>query len=148
LHSVLLEYLVVGLQGATYVCGVHGGILHKTHADVKTHYRPNAGEHLVRYYCWYSNVSRGKRRKAEGMSSGRWGRRRSMGAGSAPATTLERSGPPQSRATFPLDAGVRGDEYSTQTTATTEVWARRGAGGPGGAARPSARSFRTSYHSN
>jgi hypothetical protein len=27
---------------------------------------PNAGEHLVRYYGWYSNVSRGKRRKAEG----------------------------------------------------------------------------------
>jgi hypothetical protein len=26
---------------------------------------PNAGEHLVRYYGWYSNVSRGKRRKAE-----------------------------------------------------------------------------------
>jgi hypothetical protein len=27
---------------------------------------PNAGEHLVRYYGWYSNVSLGKRRKAEG----------------------------------------------------------------------------------
>ena len=27
---------------------------------------PNAGEHLVRYYGWYSNVSRGKRRKAQG----------------------------------------------------------------------------------
>ena len=27
---------------------------------------PNAGEHLVRYYGWYSNVSRGKRRKADG----------------------------------------------------------------------------------
>lgn len=26
---------------------------------------PNAGEHLVRYYGWYSNVSRGKRRKAQ-----------------------------------------------------------------------------------
>ena len=26
---------------------------------------PNAGEHLVRYYGWYSNVKRGKRRKAE-----------------------------------------------------------------------------------
>jgi hypothetical protein len=26
---------------------------------------PNAGEHLVRYYCWCSNVSRGKRRKAQ-----------------------------------------------------------------------------------
>ncbi|RPI01033.1 MAG: hypothetical protein EHM71_16775 [Zetaproteobacteria bacterium] len=24
---------------------------------------PNAGEHLVRYYGWYSTVSRGKRRK-------------------------------------------------------------------------------------
>ena len=24
---------------------------------------PNAGEHLVRYYGWYSNVSRGKRQK-------------------------------------------------------------------------------------
>jgi hypothetical protein len=27
---------------------------------------PNTGEHLVRYYGWYSNVSRGKRRKAQG----------------------------------------------------------------------------------
>ena len=27
---------------------------------------PNAGEHLVRYYGWYSNVSRGKRQKAQG----------------------------------------------------------------------------------
>ena len=132
----------MGLQGATYVCGVHNRILPKTHADVKTHYHspasaarvaslhtigpsldtdgrravaeyilrspfslenlryqastganiyqsrmhqvlkrnfavfsacdwlaaltahiPNAGEHLVRYYGWYSNVSRGKRRK-------------------------------------------------------------------------------------
>jgi hypothetical protein len=26
---------------------------------------PNKGEHLVRYYGWYSNVNRGKRRKAE-----------------------------------------------------------------------------------
>jgi hypothetical protein len=25
---------------------------------------PNAGEHLVRYYAWYSHVNRGKRRKA------------------------------------------------------------------------------------
>jgi len=30
---------------------------------------PNAGEHLVRYYGWYSNVSRGKRRKAQGGDS-------------------------------------------------------------------------------
>ena len=27
---------------------------------------PNAGEHLVRYYGWYSTVNRGKRRKAQG----------------------------------------------------------------------------------
>jgi hypothetical protein len=27
---------------------------------------PNAGEHLVRYDGWYSNVSRGKRRTAQG----------------------------------------------------------------------------------
>ena len=27
---------------------------------------PNAGEHLVRSYGWYSNVSRGTRRKAQG----------------------------------------------------------------------------------
>ena len=27
---------------------------------------PNAGEHLVRNYGWYRNVSRGKRRKARG----------------------------------------------------------------------------------
>ncbi|MBP1774204.1 MAG: putative transposase [candidate division NC10 bacterium] len=26
---------------------------------------PNAGEHLVRYYGWYSNVNRGKRRKTQ-----------------------------------------------------------------------------------
>ena len=31
---------------------------------------PNAGEHLVRYYGWYRNVSRGKRRKASGESEG------------------------------------------------------------------------------
>ena len=31
-----------------------------------TAYIPNAGEHLVRYYGWYSNVNRGKRRKPEG----------------------------------------------------------------------------------
>ena len=30
---------------------------------------PNAGERLVRYYGWYSNVSRGKRRKAQGEAS-------------------------------------------------------------------------------
>jgi len=29
---------------------------------------PNAGEHLVRYSGWYSTVSRGKRRKAQGES--------------------------------------------------------------------------------
>jgi Putative transposase len=27
---------------------------------------PNAGEHLVRYYGWYSNVNRGKRWKVQG----------------------------------------------------------------------------------
>ena len=42
LHSVLLEHLAVGLQGATYVCGVHNRILPKTHADVKTHYHSPA----------------------------------------------------------------------------------------------------------
>ena len=26
---------------------------------------PNKGEHLVRYYGWYSNVNRGKRKQAE-----------------------------------------------------------------------------------
>jgi hypothetical protein len=26
---------------------------------------PNAGEHLVRYYGWYSNMSRGKRRTTQ-----------------------------------------------------------------------------------
>jgi hypothetical protein len=30
---------------------------------------PNAGEHLVRYYGWCSNVSRGKRRKAQGETA-------------------------------------------------------------------------------
>ena len=32
---------------------------------------PNAGEHLVRYYGWYSNVTRGKRRKAQGEEASR-----------------------------------------------------------------------------
>ena len=31
-----------------------------------TAHLPNAGEHLVRYYGWYSTVNRGKRRKAQG----------------------------------------------------------------------------------
>ena len=30
---------------------------------VLTAHIPNAGEHLVRYYGWYSNVNRGKRRR-------------------------------------------------------------------------------------
>lgn len=30
---------------------------------------PNAGEHLVRCSGWYSNVGRGKRRKAHGEDS-------------------------------------------------------------------------------
>jgi len=30
---------------------------------------PNAGAHLVRYNGWYSNVNRGKRRKAQGGES-------------------------------------------------------------------------------
>jgi hypothetical protein len=30
---------------------------------------PNAGKHLVRYYGWYSNVSRGKCRKAQGEAT-------------------------------------------------------------------------------
>jgi hypothetical protein len=34
-------------------------------AALTTHI-PNAGEHLVWYYGWYSNVSRGKPRKAQG----------------------------------------------------------------------------------
>jgi hypothetical protein len=34
-----------------------------------TAYIPNAGEHLVRYYGWYSNVNRGKRRKTQGGES-------------------------------------------------------------------------------
>jgi len=32
-------------------------------------YIPNAGERLVRYYGWYSNVNREKRRKAQGENS-------------------------------------------------------------------------------
>jgi len=32
-------------------------------------YIPNAGEHLVRYYGWYGNVNREKRRKARGENS-------------------------------------------------------------------------------
>jgi len=32
----------------------------------RTAHSPNAGEHLVRHYGWYSNVSREKRRKAQG----------------------------------------------------------------------------------
>lgn len=30
---------------------------------------PNPGEHVVRYYGWYSNVSRGKRKKAQAGKS-------------------------------------------------------------------------------
>jgi hypothetical protein len=47
---------------------------------------PNAGEHLVRYYGWYSNVSRGKRRTAQGE-------------GEAPDTIEEFSEIPASTAT-------------------------------------------------
>jgi hypothetical protein len=32
---------------------------------------PNAGEHLVRYYGWYSNANRGKRRKTQGEDPSR-----------------------------------------------------------------------------
>jgi len=46
---------------------------------------PNAGEHLVRYDGWYSNVSRGKRRTAQGE-------------GEAPATIQEFSEIPASTA--------------------------------------------------
>ena len=31
---------------------------------------PNAGEHLLRYYGWYSHVNREKRRKTPGMAEG------------------------------------------------------------------------------
>lgn len=34
-----------------------------------TQHIPNKGQHLTRYYGWYSNVSRGKRAKADGESS-------------------------------------------------------------------------------
>jgi len=34
---------------------------------------PNAGEHLVRYSGWYSNVNRGKRRKTQGEDPSRIG---------------------------------------------------------------------------
>jgi len=30
---------------------------------------PNPGEHVVRYYGWYSNVSRGKRKKTQAGAS-------------------------------------------------------------------------------
>jgi len=39
-------------------------------AALTTHI-PNAGEHLVRSYGWYSNARRGKRRKAQGENSSR-----------------------------------------------------------------------------
>jgi hypothetical protein len=37
-------------------------------AEVTQHI-PDAGEHMIRYYGWYSNKSRGLRAKAEGASS-------------------------------------------------------------------------------
>lgn len=50
---------------------------------------PNQGEHLVRYYGWYSTVSRGKRKKAQEQvwvfirfsldTTGRYARRRRRG---------------------------------------------------------------------
>jgi hypothetical protein len=89
------------------------------------------------------------------MSYEFWGRRRSMGAGSAPATTRAPSGPPQSRPIFPLDACVR--SVGNSTPALAHPW---GAGEarrrwpPGVAARPPPESSRrpekqipiTSYH--
>ena len=33
---------------------------------------PNKGEQLVRYYGYYSNVSRGKRKKLEGVETVTW----------------------------------------------------------------------------
>ena len=44
---------------------------------------PNAGEHLLRYYGWYSNASRGKRRKAQGENSSRFKEFRDVSASAA-----------------------------------------------------------------
>lgn len=52
---------------------------------------PNAGEDVVRYYGWYSNVSRRKRRKAQ-----------REGSGTAPATMIKVPPPASSR---PLKQG-------------------------------------------
>jgi hypothetical protein len=40
-------------------------------AEITTHI-PNKGEQLVRYYGVYSNVSRGKRKKLEGVKTVTW----------------------------------------------------------------------------
>ncbi len=40
-------------------------------AEITTHI-PNKGEQLVRYYGTYSNVSRGKRKKLEGVETVTW----------------------------------------------------------------------------
>ena len=46
---------------------------------------PEPRRHLVRYYGWYSNVSRGKRRKAEAEDG------EVRGAGAAPASRVARA---------------------------------------------------------
>ncbi len=51
-------------------------------AALTAHIR-NAGEHLVRSYGWYSNGSRGKRRKAQGENSSRIGESRDVSASAA-----------------------------------------------------------------
>ena len=52
---------------------------------------PNAGEHLVRYYGWYSNVNRGKRRQAQGEDSPRIREGSEVGASAAERAWARRS---------------------------------------------------------
>ena len=55
---------------------------------------PNAGEHLVRYYGWYSNVNRGKRRKVQGEDSPRIEEGREVSVAAAKRAWARRSAEP------------------------------------------------------
>ena len=61
---------------------------------------PNQGEHLVRYYGWYSNVSRGKRKKAQ-----------EQGQAPGPEGIVEVPPPPCSRALKQRWAHYIGEVY-------------------------------------
>ena len=66
---------------------------------------PNAGEHVVRSYGWYSNASQGKRRKAQGENSSRIEEFRDVSAFAAKRAWARRSA---ELATKPHQTSVRG----------------------------------------